>query len=73
MQMIEMSENDELFSKMPSHVMAQTDAEVSAEENTRNKADFATEYNTLLKKPYAFHARLEVQFEIIPTVVENTP
>ena len=68
MQWIEMSENDELFSKMPSHVMAQTDAEVSAEENTRNKADFATEYNTLLKKPYAFHARLEVQFEIIPTV-----
>ena len=72
MQWIEMSENDELFSKMPSHVMAQTELEACEMDTAKNKADFAIEYTTLLKKPYAFHARLEAQFEIIPTVVEST-
>ena len=71
MQWIEMSQNDELFSKMPSHVMAQTDANASDADLAQCKKDFTNAYNNLLKKPYAFHARLELQFEVIPTVVDG--
>jgi hypothetical protein len=33
------------------------------------KACAEKEYDNLLSSPYAFHARLELQFEIVPTVL----
>lgn len=72
MQWIEMSDNDELLNKIPSHLMMQTDTGANKAEVEQLKTDFTKEYDSLLKKPYAFHARLELHFEIIPTVVGGT-
>jgi hypothetical protein len=81
MQWIEMSENDELFSKMPSHLMMDmnqsevptnaADIEAFNATQKKNQLEFTNECNAVLKRPYAFHARLEVEFEIMPTIVNG--
>ena len=37
----------------------------------KNQLEFTNECNAVLKRPYAFHARLEVEFEIMPTIVNG--
>jgi len=72
---VDMSENDELFSKIPAHlsVPAVREEGMSTEDwqkqQMQRQERFTQAANALLKQPYAFHARLELQFELMPTAV----
>lgn len=72
---LEMSENDELFSKIPAHLTTpvQRTEEMSVEEwnklTTQRKEEFTTAANSVIKTPYAFHARLELTFELMPQAI----
>ena len=74
-QWIEMCENDELYAKLPKHVTSMQATLESLDKETKSHAISVTEkeYDNLLSSPYAFHARLELQFEIVPTVVGVKP
>jgi hypothetical protein len=72
---LEMTENDELFSKIPTHLttpVPRTES-MSVEDwntlTTQRKEEFTTAANAIIKKPYAFHARLELTFELMPTSI----
>jgi hypothetical protein len=72
---VELSENDELFSKIPAHLTTQglrsenmSDAQWH-ENQERLKQEFTAAANALIKKPFSFHARLQLEFELIPTSV----
>ena len=72
---VDMSENDELFSKIPAHLSAPAvrsegaSADAWQQEQMQRKEQFTAAANALLKQPYAFHARLELKFELMPTAV----
>lgn len=72
---VELSENDELFSKIPAHLTTQalrnenvTDHEWM-ETQEKLKHEFTAAANMLIKKPFSFHARIQLEFELIPTSV----
>lgn len=72
---VELSENDELFSKIPAHLTTQglrneNMTEEQWHENQEHlKQEFTAAANALIKKPFSFHARLQLEFELIPTSV----
>jgi hypothetical protein len=72
---VDMSENDELFSKIPAHVsMPAVRAEgMNADEwqkqQMTRQEKFTQAANALLKQPFAFHTRLQIEFELMPTAV----
>jgi hypothetical protein len=69
---LEMSENDELFSKIPTHLTtALTRPEdISVDDwhvmQAKRKEDLTTAANILIKTPYSFHARIKIEFELMP-------
>jgi hypothetical protein len=74
-QWIEMCDNDELYAKLPKHVTSMQATVETLDAETKQQAVLAAqqEYDNLLSSPYAFHARLELQFEIVPTVIGVKP
>lgn len=44
-------------------------AEEFKEQQSARKEQFTQAANSLIMKPYAFHARLQVEFELMPTAV----
>ena len=72
---IDMSENDELFSKIPAHISTpavRTDnmSNEDWQEHQRSRQlQFTEAANAIIKQPYAFHARLQLEFELMPTSV----
>jgi hypothetical protein len=64
---LEMSENDELFSKIPAHLTTAVpraegeDADKWQAEQLKRKEELTTADNNLIKKPYSFHARIQVE------------
>ena len=71
---VDMSQNDELFSKI-SHLntpVVRTDAmsgEEFKEQQLARREQFTQAANSLIMRPYSFHARLQVEFELMPTAV----
>ena len=72
---LEMTENDELFSKIPAHLttpVPRTEG-MSVEDwntlTTQRKEEFTDAANAIIKKPYSFHARLELEFELMHTSI----
>jgi hypothetical protein len=72
---VNMSEDDELFSKIPSHISAPAvrsegmTTEEWMKHQTERKEKFTEAANALLKQPFSFHARLQIEFELMPTAV----
>ena len=72
---IDMSENDELFSKIPAHISTPAvrtelmSNEDWQEHQKSRKLQFTEAANAIIKQPYAFHARLQLEFELMPTSV----
>lgn len=72
---VEMSENDELFSKIPSYLtsIGSKSDDMSSEDWTKHQQDVKRQFteaaNQLIKKPFSFHARIQLEFELIPTSV----
>jgi hypothetical protein len=71
---VDMSQNDELFSKI-AHLntpVVRTDAmsgEDFKEQQLARREQFTQAANSMIMKPYSFHARLQVEFELMPTAV----
>lgn len=68
---MEMTENDELFSKIPTHLTlpvikldSMSNEDWQAEQTTR-KEQLTAAANDLIKKPYSFHARIKIEFELM--------
>jgi len=73
-QWVELTENDELFSKIPAHLTSlAAQGDMSSEEfqqaQAENKRQFTQAANNLIKQPFSFHARIQLEFELIPTSV----
>ena len=72
---VELSENDELFSKIPAHLTTQGLKPENMPDNEwrqtqeQLKREFTATANMLIKKPFSFHARIQLEFELIPTSV----
>jgi len=72
---VNMSEDDELFSKIPAHISAPAvrSQGMSAEDWNKHQMErkemFTEAANSLLKQPFSFHARLQIEFELMPTAV----
>lgn len=72
---LEMSQNDELFSKIPSHITTQSARadDMSTEDwqalQQARKDQFTQHANALINKPFSFHCRLQLQFELLPSAV----
>jgi hypothetical protein len=71
---VDMSQNDELFSKI-AHLntpVVRTDAmsgEDFKEQQLARREQFTQAANSMIMRPYSFHARLQVEFELMPTAV----
>jgi hypothetical protein len=69
--------NDEMFSKIPAHLNTQglRNDNMSEEQwqgnQERPKQEFTAAANPLIKKQFSFHARIQLEFELIPTSVYN--
>jgi hypothetical protein len=70
---LEMSENDELFSKIPAHLTTAVPRPAEGENveewqllQAKRKEELTTAANNLIKKPYSFHARIQIEFELMP-------
>jgi hypothetical protein len=70
---LEMSENDELFSKIPAHLTTAVPRPAEGESveewqtlQAKRKEELTTAANNLIKKPYSFHARIQIEFELVP-------
>jgi hypothetical protein len=72
---VELSENDELFSKIPAHF---TTPSMKTEDMTEEgflahqelrKQQFTQAANMLIKQLFSFHACLQLEFELMPTAV----
>ena len=70
---LEMSENDELFSKIPAHLTTAVPRPAEGESvveweamKAQRKEELTTAANNLIKKPYSFHARIQIEFELVP-------
>jgi hypothetical protein len=74
---IDMSENDELFSKIPANISSpavSTETMSNKDWQEHQKArqvQFTDAPNAIIKTPYAFHARLQLEFELMPTSAEQ--
>ena len=72
---LEMSENDELFSKIPSHLLTpilktqDMDVETYNQLTLERQQNIKNAHSTVLSTPYAFHARLELEFELMPHAI----
>ena len=68
----EMTADNHLFQSLASHPSRFTGIEnATEEEQTVLNEQFKADADNLLNTPYAFHARLEVQYEIMPTVISK--
>ena len=72
---VDMSENDELFSKIPTHLTTpavrgehMSDDDWQTHQKT-HKEQFTQAANVLIKQPYAFQARIQLEFELMSTAV----
>lgn len=69
---LEMTENDELFSKIPTHLTMPVikgddmTTEDWQTQQTKRKEELTAAANSLIKKPYSFHARIKIEFELMP-------
>ena len=70
---LEMSENDELFSKIPAHLTTAVPRPAEGESvedwqqmQAKRKEELTVAANNLIKKPYSFHARIQIEFELMP-------
>ena len=73
---LEMTENDEIYSKIPSRLTTSlarpTDADALGAyetEKAKRKEELTQAANMLIRKPYSFHARIQIDFELMPTAV----